>query len=93
MRGWASGLRKGSAPDPLKDFFGKGSEHAVSIADVAPGGKEPGVRQATATLVLSRTSFVGAPQRYRARVTAAINGAGGAASLARVTVSTPTEAK
>jgi serine/threonine protein kinase/uncharacterized protein YjdB len=93
LRGWAGGLRKGSAPDPLKDFFGKGSEHAVSIADVAPGGKEPGVRQATATLVLSRTSFVGAPQRYRARVSATISGAGGAASLARVTVSTPTDAK
>jgi serine/threonine protein kinase/uncharacterized protein YjdB len=93
FRAWASGLRKGSAPEALKDFFGAGSKHSVAVESTAPGAKEGGARQATASVVLTRTSFVGAPQRSRARVTAMIVGAGDAATLTRVQVAAPQDVK
>ncbi|MCU0634531.1 MAG: hypothetical protein MUE41_06630, partial [Gemmatimonadaceae bacterium] len=88
------GLRKGSAPDALKDFFNGGSKHAVALGDGPSGGsKEGGSRTVTYTLSLQRLSFIGAPQRFRATVTATIDGAGDGARVVRASVSGVQELK
>ncbi len=94
VRAWAGGLRKGAAPEALKDFFGGGSKHVAALGD-GPNSvsKEGASRTVSYVLLLSRVSFVGAPQRYRATVTATVTGAGEGASLGRVSVGGVQEVK